>query len=150
MNRKLLKMHVKKMCQKTTKNWVKKITLKKLVWPKNAHFGPQNTNHLKINVYTMIGFGSCEFFVKNEIVQVFLTVSWILLTDAKITQNVLKKHKKCKFFNDYLDWLLKLGLIFDTRTWKIVGNKMYGKISMKILKIVNCWILGGASVHFFR
>ena len=48
-----------------------------------------------------------------------------------------------------MDWLLKLGLVFDRKTWKTVGNEMYGQKSMKILKILNYSIWGGASVHFF-
>jgi hypothetical protein len=45
-------------------------------------------------------------------------------TDDKMTEYSFKKIQQKKFFDDLLNWLLKLGWFIDARTWKTVGNNI--------------------------
>ena len=102
---KLSKMQLEKNFKKLLKIRPKKMMGKKLVSPQIAQFRPKNTNHLKNNVSTMIGFGFHYFFLQNEITQVFFPLHPILLTNGKMTKNVLKNMKSV-IFPDFFDCLL--------------------------------------------
>ena len=97
----------------------------------------------------MIGFGFHKFFVQNEISRVFsLSTYLILLTDHKITKNILKTSKNGRIFYifglDYWNWVWFL--ILDHR--KHLDIKYFTKKNVKNLKIVNFSIFSGASVQF--
>ena len=127
----------KKKTLKKPRNLAKKMAGKKLVRSQNSIIWPKNTNHFTINVYTMIGFGFHKFFVQNEISRVFFPTYWILLTDHKYLK-YLKNIQKLQNFLDFWPWLLKLGLIFDTRPQETLGYKIF--YQKKMWKTSKLWI----------